>query len=71
MTEDSTENSQHYVKDLAEEIQKIWLQDNILEWHNFSKVSLSSQTPNRIQHDQELRVFHPMQLYTMARHTTH
>ena len=40
----------------------IWLFENIS----------TSQAPNRIQHDQELCVLHPMQLwYTKARHVTH
>ena len=40
----------------------IWQQDNIYEQHDSSKVSVPSQAPNRIQHDQELCVFLPMQL---------
>ena len=44
-------------------MQSMWRHDNIHQQHNSSKISLSSQTPNRIQHDQELHVLHPMQLW--------
>ena len=55
-----------YVKGLAEKIQNIcspFDQDNIQEWLNTSEIPLPSQAPKRRQHDQELYIFHPMQLW--------
>ena len=54
------------VKSLAERIQKIcnpWHQDYIYWWLNSPVLSLPCQTTNRIQHDQQLRVLHPLQLW--------
>ena len=52
-----------YVKGLAERIQKIccsWHQNNIQKWLNSLVVFLLRQTTNRMKHDQELYVLHPL-----------
>ena len=57
----------HSLSGRAEKIQKIYnpydIQDNIQKWYSSSKIFLPSQAPKRIQHHQELRVIHPMQLW--------
>ena len=55
-----------YVKGLAERIQKICSPYDIRsihKWFNSLEVSLPGQATNRIQHDQELSLLHPLQLW--------
>ena len=41
--------------------ESIWHQDSIHKWFNSPEVSLPGKATNRIQHDQELRLLHPLQ----------
>ena len=52
-----------YVQGLAERIQKIWHQGSIHKWFNSPEVSLPGQATNGIQHDYELYLLHPLQLW--------